>query len=156
MKFKKGQAAMEFLMTYGWAILVVIGIIAALAYFGVLSPGKLIPDKCIAEPPIGVCHEYQVAENEITIILRNSGTSVDVDSVSITGSSTCTTIVEDLADDRWDNNELMELTLTGCTYGLGEKAQVTFDIGYTEVGKTLPHIYSGELSGTVEVAAAAP
>jgi uncharacterized protein (UPF0333 family) len=37
---RKGQAAMEFLMTYGWAILVVLAAIGALAYFGVLSPDK--------------------------------------------------------------------------------------------------------------------
>ena len=36
---KRGQAAMEFLMTYGWAILAAIIAIAALAYFGVFSPG---------------------------------------------------------------------------------------------------------------------
>jgi uncharacterized protein (UPF0333 family) len=35
---KKSQAAMEFLMTYGWAIIVVLVAISALAYFGVLSP----------------------------------------------------------------------------------------------------------------------
>ena len=40
---KKGQAAMEFLMTYGWAILVVLAAIAALAYFGVLSPARFLP-----------------------------------------------------------------------------------------------------------------
>jgi hypothetical protein len=43
---KKGQEAMEFLMTYGWAILVVIAAIAALAYFGVLDPSRLLPDDC--------------------------------------------------------------------------------------------------------------
>jgi len=31
---KKGQAAMEFLMTYGWAILIAIIAIAALIAFG--------------------------------------------------------------------------------------------------------------------------
>jgi uncharacterized protein (UPF0333 family) len=30
---QRGQAAMEFLMTYGWAILVVLIAIGALAYF---------------------------------------------------------------------------------------------------------------------------
>lgn len=41
---KKGQAAMEFLMTYGWAILVVLIAIGALAYFGVLSPERFKPE----------------------------------------------------------------------------------------------------------------
>lgn len=40
MKQKKGQAAMEFLMTYGWAILVVLLAIGALAAFGVFDMGK--------------------------------------------------------------------------------------------------------------------
>jgi hypothetical protein len=35
-KTRKGQIAYEFLMNYGWAILVVIAAIGALAYFGVL------------------------------------------------------------------------------------------------------------------------
>ena len=38
MMSKKGQAAMEFLMTYGWAILIAIIAIAALIAFGVLNP----------------------------------------------------------------------------------------------------------------------
>jgi hypothetical protein len=43
MKTRRAQAAMEFLMTYGWAILVVLVAIGALAYFGVLSPDKFLP-----------------------------------------------------------------------------------------------------------------
>ncbi|MEK6879907.1 MAG: hypothetical protein AABY22_09885 [Nanoarchaeota archaeon] len=35
---KQGQAIMEFLMTYGWAILAAIIAIAVLAHFGVLNP----------------------------------------------------------------------------------------------------------------------
>ena len=46
MKFRKSQAAMEFLMTYGWAILVVLVAIGALAYFGVLNPAQFLPEKC--------------------------------------------------------------------------------------------------------------
>ena len=43
---KKAQAAMEFLMTYGWALLVVLVAIGALAFFGVLNPGQFLPDQC--------------------------------------------------------------------------------------------------------------
>jgi len=46
MFYKKAQAAMEFLMTYGWAILVVLVAIGALAYFGVLNPQRFLPDSC--------------------------------------------------------------------------------------------------------------
>jgi len=37
---KKGQAAMEYLMTYGWAILIVIIVVAALYAMGVFNVGS--------------------------------------------------------------------------------------------------------------------
>ncbi|MCJ7816861.1 MAG: hypothetical protein MUP55_03300 [Candidatus Aenigmarchaeota archaeon] len=37
------SVTMEFLMTYGWAILVVLAAIGALWYFGVLSPSNFFP-----------------------------------------------------------------------------------------------------------------
>ena len=47
---KKSQAAMEFLMTYGWALLIVIIVIAALVFFGLLNPDNLLPDKADLGP----------------------------------------------------------------------------------------------------------
>ena len=56
---KKSQAAMEFLMTYGWAILVVLIVIGALAYFGVLKASNFLPDKCSF--PISIsCKNYVI------------------------------------------------------------------------------------------------
>src|SRR6185436_6826697 len=80
---RKGQAAMEFLMTYGWAILVVLAAIGALAYFGVLSPDRLLPDKCTATPPF-TCTQNKVtaASGEVNIFLQNSA-GVDLTSVTI-------------------------------------------------------------------------
>jgi len=70
--FKKAQAAMEFLMTYGWAILVVLVVIGALAYFGVLSPSTLLPEKC-AFPVILNCIDHNVIDREVTVVLLNGG-----------------------------------------------------------------------------------
>lgn len=43
---KRGQAALEFLTTYGWAFLVILVMIGALAYFGVLDPTRFLPQRC--------------------------------------------------------------------------------------------------------------
>ncbi len=67
---KKAQAAMEFLMTYGWAILVVLIVIGALAYFGVLTPTALLPEKCVL--PIGLqCEQVMVQQGEANFKVRN-------------------------------------------------------------------------------------
>ena len=46
---KKGQATMEFLITYGWAILVVLVAIVALVYFGVINPEKFNPNVVLCQ-----------------------------------------------------------------------------------------------------------
>ena len=74
---KKGQAALEFLMTYGWAILVVLAAIAALAYFGILNPSKFTPDTCIASSGMG-CLGKPVIGNDSIMLSIGSGLGYDV------------------------------------------------------------------------------
>ena len=83
----KAQAAMEFLMTYGWAILVVLIVIGALAYFGVLSPSTLLPEKCTF-PVSLTCTDHTVTTNSMTFILLNgAGRDMRVWAVSATSDS---------------------------------------------------------------------
>ena len=66
----KAQAAMEFLMTYGWAILVVLIVISVLAYFGVLKPGGLLPEKCTFPVSLS-CTDHTVTATYIAVSLQN-------------------------------------------------------------------------------------
>lgn len=71
---KKGQAAMEFLMTYGWAIIVVLIAIGALAAFGVLDIDFLIPERTIFPAPISQADSSAIinsGSNQIEVALRN-------------------------------------------------------------------------------------
>jgi len=92
---KKGQAAMEFLMTYGWAILVVLVAIGALAYFGVLSPEKLLPEKCLIPTGSGLFCDKNLVSADATadtvkIRIKNSlADTVTVTAIAI--SPTCGT-----------------------------------------------------------------
>ena len=86
-KQTKSQAAMEFLMTYGWAILVVLAAIAALAYFGVLSPEKFLPQKCILVPGI-VCLQHKVEPAKVTLVIsQNLGRTITVTNIGAGGCS---------------------------------------------------------------------
>ena len=75
MNNKRGQAAMEFLMTYGWAILAAIIAIGVLAYFGVFSPGKYVTGSAVSNPPYYI-NAWNVKEGNPGIVnlqLRNNG-----------------------------------------------------------------------------------
>ena len=43
----RGQAALEFLTTYGWAVLVLLVMVASLSNFGILSPDRFLPERCL-------------------------------------------------------------------------------------------------------------
>jgi hypothetical protein len=60
---KKGQAALEFLTTYGWAFLVILVMIGALAYFGVLNPKNALPERCLFSPEIDCLEARIVSAN---------------------------------------------------------------------------------------------
>ncbi len=87
--YRKAQAAMEFLMTYGWAILVVLVAIGALAYFGVLNPSKFLPSSCVVTPGIS-CDDHRLrADGTATIVLRN-GVGQDLTGVALNINYTTT------------------------------------------------------------------
>ena len=67
----KGQAALEFIMTYGWAILVVLVAIGALAYFGVLNPDRFLPSKCTLQAGIA-CIDHKATFNSLEVVAQNS------------------------------------------------------------------------------------
>ncbi|MBI5803867.1 hypothetical protein HY450_01345 [Candidatus Pacearchaeota archaeon] len=95
---KKGQAALEFLMTYGWAILAAIIAIGVLAYFGVFSPGKYITGSAVVNPPFyvnawNVQADTGAGSSGVTMELRNNGgEDYEIQSVDVTGCGTVSTI----------------------------------------------------------------
>ena len=68
---RRAQFALEFMMTYGWAILSAIAVIGVLAYLGVGSNNNSSPEKCIF--PAGFsCVGKQVTLTDTKILIRNA------------------------------------------------------------------------------------
>ena len=68
----KAQAAMEFLLTYGWAILVVIIAIGAIAYFAL--PSISIPEVCQSEAGLFCIEKPNIdaTKNQISFAMKNT------------------------------------------------------------------------------------
>jgi len=152
---RKSQAAMEFLMTYGWAILVVLVAIGALAYFGVLSPDRFLPAKC--QLPAGIaCTDFTVVSDAtglagtVTVVLRNGlgfniGDATNPIRVSVGG---CTG--DDTAPASISNGGQEQYTATGCALTAGGKFSGSLNVTYYNVDSQLSHIVQGTLTGRAE------
>tara|TARA_Y100000310_G_scaffold336379_1_gene420751 strand:- start:3195 stop:3683 length:489 start_codon:yes stop_codon:yes gene_type:complete len=161
MKFmKKGQAALEFLTTYGWAFLVILVMIGALAYFGVLKPSRLLPDRCNIGPEFE-CIDYQLSDSDDTIKIRlksNVGEPIKIDSVDVSAESVAGLSCTDkpVISDIWVGGSIKDITFSGCNIGAvgfvaGEKGKVLFNIKYYAVrsGSGYAHNVNGEIFSTV-------
>ena len=87
---KRAQAAMEFMLSYGWAIVVVITAISALAYFGVLNPFNFTRERCIF--PAGLsCLDFAEEGTTMKFVVKNNlGKKIEDISISIGACSSST------------------------------------------------------------------
>ena len=88
----KGQTAMEYLMTYGWAILIVIVVIAALYSMGVFTPSGGVP----ISPPFST-FAYVDHDPPSGVLIITSG-SREIQNITMSGSvATTFTMRTDIA-----------------------------------------------------------
>ena len=141
----KSQAAMEFLMTYGWAILVVLAAIAALAYFGVLSPEKFLPEKCILQPGIN-CVSHKVEPAKITLVLYTGlGRTIIINKIDVGGCSS--TFTEEMLNGATHTFEIGG----SCNNGISkDKFKGDITLSYTEKDTNLTKTSYGNLNTKIE------
>ena len=141
---RNAQAAMEFLMTYGWAILVVLAAIAALAFFGVLSPEKFLPEKCILAPGIA-CVQHKIVPTTTTLVLSNGlGRTIKVTSLQV---GACTGPFDIAMQSGTDHT----FTLSGCSNGASKdtfKGEIT--LTYLDVTYDITKTVHGDITSKVE------
>lgn len=162
---KSGQAAMEFLMTYGWAILVVLIAVGAMAYFGVFNVSSLMPQRCMVPAPFS-CQGFlakatgAAATDDVTfqVTLMNGGVGA-------------VTITEVLIDDVALRNQLGACTSGPLSVVLNPGAQNSFSVTcddkaslngqrlrtaiklkYTDSATGYDHTAAGEIIADIEAA----
>jgi hypothetical protein len=143
---KKGQAAMEFMMTYGWAIMALVISFAALYSFGVIlkSPNQ---DMCALSPGIG-CKEFIVGNNGVSIILSNGlGNNLNnvlVNITNVSGTNCVQSTPKSINDGRENNFGISCVGLKS-----GDKFKGTISITYLKEGNTLTSTSVGAINSKV-------
>ncbi len=158
MRTTRGQAALEFLTTYGWAFLVILVMIAALAYFGVISPNKFLPERCTFQQEF-TCRDWQVLRTDSThanvkfFITNNLGTGVTGLAFNVThtdGSTagTCTAPAGGLG--AGESGSINCSSVPGQYPSTGDKTKFQITGTYQAVGGQYPHTIQGEIFATLQ------
>lgn len=158
-KQKSGQAAMEFLMTYGWAILVVLVVIGALAYFGILNPENFLPRRCILGSEIS-CVDWLLRSDGTFIIRLGNGIAnrITLDTVAMNDTTfknqiqSCTVgagLPATLNPGEQTQTPL-QATCTGTGLAVGSAIRGYITVQYTDTVTGFQHSVQGDFVTKVE------
>lgn len=144
MRNTKSQAALEFIMTYGWAILVVLVAIGALAYFGVLSPDRFLPAKCVLQSGIG-CLDHKATGAALSVVMQNS-LGYDVTITDLKANQCTAQLAQSISfPNGGQYTAVMVCVNTGSTKYNGQ-----FNVTYTNPTTSLSHTNQGQITTRVE------
>lgn len=113
----RAQVALEFITTYGWAILIVTIMIGALAYYGVVNPKNLIQENCISSPSFN-CVDHVLDTKDLSHLTLSVNLPEGVD------------ILEVKADDITNNKE------TTCVFSpssVNQGQRVSIDCDFSSI-----------------------
>ncbi len=146
MKTTKGQAAMEFLMTYGWAILAAIIVIGILGYY-YFSRDVLTPKAAVVNPPFYLNGQV-VNTSGVSLELKNNGDDTyNVTKVTVTNCG-----------ESWNGVNLVVgsvasgstvLARVNCTLTPANTFKGTITVYYTKSGSTLEQTTTGSITQSV-------
>jgi len=162
---KKAQLAVETLLIYGLAILIVMLAIGALFATGFLDFGSFIGDTCKMRSKELTCAKHYVNANGndaiIQIEVENmAGNNLYIKSINYTGSGDSEGLIDD--EDCYEtyagdgllvvngDKKLLEVTGCGDLSALeGKKVSAEIKIVYGEVGSAITPVIYGDLRATV-------
>lgn len=149
MKNRKGQAAMEFLMTYGWAILAAIVVIAVLAIY--FRPSTLVSGSTFVTAPFYAVGST-ISLTTVQVEVKNNGgetlnvTGFAIPSVKSPSGAACTgnSVSSNLLAGA---SVIVSATCTGLT--AGDTFSGDLGITYLKSGSTLAQKSTGTVAGKV-------
>ena len=121
---RKGQAAMEYLMTYGWAIIIIIVVIGALFAMGVFkTSGAVGCTPCFSNFAFV---DYSAG----TLIIKNGANEIDTIAVAANPDAVPLISADVAAADPGDDITISDIDTTG---------DIDITITYNHVTSGLPH-----------------
>ncbi len=149
----KSQSALEYMMTYGWAILVIVIVAGVLYSLGIFSPSSSLSTTITDFSNLGTVNAVCLGGTSFTISMGDStGYPINITQINLTSSSSKTTYSPNILI---QPNSIETVTVPSsslCTSGA--RYSVSAVISYLEPGQIFPGPYTS--TGTVAGTAVSP
>jgi uncharacterized protein (UPF0333 family) len=152
---KKAQSALEYLLTYGWAILIVIIVGASLYALGVFNPGTFTGKRTTGFTQFQLVDQKVDTNTNVTLVFGNRlGKTVSVGNVTATYKNIdCTGALPGGVTTMGPNTQLNVTIPCKSKWGaldLRTSYSIIIDIAFHDPDSGLDHLDTGSLFGAVE------
>ncbi len=128
----KGQGAMEYLMTYGWALLVIVIVAGALFAMGVLNPSTYQQKRCTGFQYFTYV-DQKLNTTNFLIQLRNANQDITISSIKVgTAATDSTPNVSDSDIQEGDTFQIRTSNIPSVSTGASYNYNI--EIGYGVTG----------------------
>lgn len=154
----KGQASLEFLMTYGWAIIIIITVLLVAWRMGVFNPAGTLRSTSLGFWGVKPFDCNYKSNGDLTLSLQNNvGGDINITeiNVSVGGKSYSTgTFVLPISVGNITKWEVLQTTSGLPKYSAGSSYNIFVSIEYIDsrLGSGTTFRSSGDIRGTVESA----
>jgi len=145
----KGQTAVEYLMTYGWAILIILIVAGVLAYYGIFAPAGFLGPSASGFAQVYVLSPWDFkTDGNLTLQIENRvGTSINVTNIyGAVGTSTGSDTVNEVISAGAKSDFI--IAILGLSGTSGETYQLDLSIEYYTTDPTVLFNSTGTLRGT--------
>ncbi|MCX6773048.1 MAG: hypothetical protein NTV88_04755 [Candidatus Micrarchaeota archaeon] len=149
MNSKHGQAALDFLMTYGWALLIVVLALGAIYSLGVFDLGTFVGNRATGFAQMGIVGWQLSSSGPLTIAFRNNaGTDINITRVNVTYQTQTLSSNSTVPVTSGQQSANITIgTFNNTRYGGSYAVQVSVE--YVDVATAYSYIDSGNLYGRV-------
>jgi hypothetical protein len=149
---RKSQSALEYMMTYGWAILIIVIVAGVLYSLGVFSPSNSASTTITGFSGLGSVSATCLTDNALEIGIGDlTGATINITRINATTQNGFRSITN-FTSAIIQQNQLINLVLPNICSGGGNALSII--IQYTEPGQLLSGPYFS--SGTISTSAMAP
>ena len=146
----KGQSALDFLMTYGWALLLIVLAVGALFALGVFNMGSFVGARAVGFTQIGIAAWRIDSSGNFTMQLANrAGTDVNVTNITARYLNANYTALPNVSISNGATSPTQSINMSGAGADAGATYSIPVAITYTDKLTGFVYMTSGTLTGEV-------